>query len=190
MLDQLIQLSLTDLPLLAQSGNPITDITNTFHVEGPFLIAQILNFLLVAFILYYFAFRPVLSKVDERQRKIDDGLQYAEEMKHKLAEAEKKYNEELKRGTQEAQQAIEEAREQSKRILEKHTKEANARAEEIIQNAKKSAEREREKMVEEVRAEMVSMVVDTTSKVLRSELDDSMKRKYGEAALRELKLNN
>ena len=80
-------------PIVAQHGNPITMLAGQFGVDFPFLAAQVLNFGIVALILYQFAFKPVLATLDQRQKKISDGLQYAEEMKKRLADAEKRYEE-------------------------------------------------------------------------------------------------
>src|ERR1022692_2185317 len=88
---------LSHLLILAQAAGPaadaaahgeaasgITKITQEFGLSWPFLLAQILNFSVVAFLLWRFAFKPVLSMLDERQQKIAAGLKYAEEMKAKL----------------------------------------------------------------------------------------------------------
>jgi F-type H+-transporting ATPase subunit b len=39
-----------------------------FGIEGPFLLSQIISFCVVAFVLYRFAFKPVLATIDERQK--------------------------------------------------------------------------------------------------------------------------
>src|ERR1035438_3110942 len=74
---------LSHLLILAQAAGPaadaaahgeaasgITKITQEFGLSWPFLLAQILNFSVVAFLLWRFAFKPVLSMLDERQQKI------------------------------------------------------------------------------------------------------------------------
>src|SRR5436305_638109 len=71
----------------AEDGNAVTKITQQFGVNWPNLVAQILSFSIVAFVLWRFAFKPVLATLDERQRKIEAGLKYAEEMQAKLAAA-------------------------------------------------------------------------------------------------------
>ncbi|MGB0257169.1 MAG: hypothetical protein ACPGES_00840, partial [Coraliomargarita sp.] len=69
--------------------NKLTMITEKFGVSVPTLVAQMVNFVLVAFVLYRFAVKPIAATLDERQQKISEGLQYAEEMKTQLAEAER-----------------------------------------------------------------------------------------------------
>src|ERR1035437_5787280 len=67
-----------------EAATGITKIIQDFGISWPFFIAQVLNFSVVAFILWKFAFKPVLATLDERQRRIADGLKYADEMKAKL----------------------------------------------------------------------------------------------------------
>ena len=61
----------------AGEGSPIVVLFDKFGVELPFLIAQIINFVVVAFVLYKFAFKPVLETIEERQKKISDGLKFS-----------------------------------------------------------------------------------------------------------------
>ena len=75
----------------------VTRLMGTFGVQSELLIAQILNFCLVAYLLYRFAIKPTLKTVEERQKKIADGLQYAESMKQQLAAAENKRKKKRKR---------------------------------------------------------------------------------------------
>ena len=71
----------------AGEGSHIVVLFDKFGVELPFLIAQIINFVVVAFVLYKFAFKPVLETIEERQKKISDGLKFSEEAEAKLAES-------------------------------------------------------------------------------------------------------
>ena len=157
-----------------------------FGINAKFLVAQILNFCLVAFILYRFAFKPVLKTIEERQAKIADGLQYAEEMKSKLAESERKEAETLRQAHREAQRIVAATRENSKAILEKHTQEAVARADGILKKAEHSIGLERNKMLSEVQEEIVGLVVRTTEKVLKRDLSERDRASYSESAAREL----
>jgi len=47
----------------AQGSNPVTRIMDTFGVQGDLLVAQIINFCLVSYVLYRFAIKPVLKTV-------------------------------------------------------------------------------------------------------------------------------
>jgi len=166
--------------------NKLTMITEKFGVELPTLFAQMVNFCLVAFVLYKFAVKPIAATLDDRQRKIADGLQYAEEMKTQLAEAERERAEKIKEATLEAQRILVESREQSKQMIEHKTQEAAAQAEAIIRKASEATELQRQKMLTDVRQEVARLVVLTSSKVLSRELSATEKQTFADSAATEL----
>ena len=151
---------------VAAEDSKIVKIADKFGVSLSTLIPQMVNFCLVAMALYYFAVKPVTKALDERQQKIVDGLQYAEEMKVQLAEAERERAAKISEAAEEAQRILTEAREQSKEMIEKKTQEAAAQAEAIIRKASEATEQERQKMLSDVRKEVARLVVITSSKVL------------------------
>jgi len=140
----------------------------------------------VAFVLYRFAVKPIAATLDERQQKIADGLQYAEEMKTQLAEAERERAEKVREAAQEAQRILSEARDQSKELIEHKTQEAATQAEAVIRKASEATELERRKMLSDVRQEVARLVVATSSKVLSRELSDSEKQSFSNSAAKEL----
>lgn len=166
--------------------NKLTMITEKFGVTLPTLVAQMVNFCLVAVVLYFLAVKPVAKTLDERQQKIADGLQYAEEMKTQLAEAERERAEKIKEAAQEAQRILSDAREQSEEMIQQKTQEAAAQAESIIRKASEATELERQKMLSDVRQEVARLVVITSSKVLEKELSDADKQSYADTAANEL----
>jgi F-type H+-transporting ATPase subunit b len=171
------------------SPGAIEQVAEQFGVDWPTLIAQMVNFLLVTFVLYKFAIKPILATYDERQKKIADGLQYAEEMKAQLLEAEKERLEKIKEAVAEAQKILGDARDQSKAMLEQKIQEASAQAESLIRKAGEATELERQKMLAEVKAEVARLVVETTARVLDKELSSEDKERYSNAAAENLSSN-
>lgn len=179
-------------PILAASLDtaselgPIESVAHQFGVTWPLLIAQIVNFCLVAFLLYKFAFKPILSTMDLRQRKISDGLQYAQEMKLRLEESEKHYADAIRKASVEAQKIIQEAREAGKVHLEQSHQEAAHKTEYMLDQAQESIRIERDKMLAALRKEVTDLVVVTTERVLAKELSEQERSRFSEAAANEL----
>ena len=169
-----------------ESAHQILQIFDLFGLDIRFLVAQIVNFGIVAILLYKFAYKPVLATIEERQKKISDGLQYAEEMKAKLADAEKAHAATLRKAQQEAQTILGEARETAKLYLDKQTEAASGKSDEIIAKAKEAIDLERNKMLTEVRGEVVRLVIHTTSKVLTKDLSEDEKSRFSKSAAEEL----
>ena len=161
-------------------------IGHTFHVEPETLASQIVSFLLIFIALRYLAWGPVLKILDERRTKIADGLQYAEEMKAKLADAERRQAETLKEAALEARQITADAQKSAKEMIEKSQTDAQHKAEELIAQTRESLTLERRQMMTEVKEHAAHLVALTTAKVLSRELSDAERKRYAEQAVQEL----
>ena len=164
----------------------VTRITSQLGIEWPLLVAQALCFSIVAIILWKFAFKPVMATIDERQRRIESGLKYAEEMKAKLAQAQQDAAALLKQARQDGAKVVDEARQAAKEFLDRQQKEAMERANDMIAKAQQAIELEHRKMLDESRVEIARLVVTTTQRVLARELSEAERTRYNEAAAREI----
>jgi len=164
----------------------VTRITNEFGIRAPLLVAQIVNFTIVAFLLWKFAFKPVMATIEERQKKIDAGLNYAEEMKTKLEAAQQASQAQIREAQIKGQQIVAEAQKAAKDLSDRQQKEAVAKAGEFIAKARDAIELEKKMMLAEARSEIARLVVSTTQKVLGKELSEPERAHFNESAAREL----
>ena len=163
-------------------------IAQDFGVNWPMLIAQAVNFILVAFVIYRFGFKGILSTIKEREKQISDSLKHAEKIKLELEETQKKQKETLQEASIEAKKTVTGAQEQAKSYIESQKEDARKLAEEIIQKAKDAMTLERERVLNEAKEEIASLVVLTTSKVLQKELGDEEKARFSTAAAEQLNM--
>ena len=173
----------------AESANIVAQVAGKFGLNWKLLIAQIINFCIVTYLLYRFAFKPVLKTLDERQKKIADGLQYTEEMEQKLKDAEKQHAETIKKAAAESKEMMDAAREQAKNYTENQAQEAVAKAENMLKKAEEVIVMEKRQMLADVRKEVAELVVNTSSKVLSKELTSDERSRFGETAAKELAIN-
>jgi len=167
-------------------SDTVTKIAGDFGVTVPAVLAQVVNFSIVAAILWFVAFKPVMASIQERQEKIQAGLKYAEDMKAQLAAAQQESAGVIKTAHAEATRLIEESRRTAKEVVEKSQKEAVDRANDLIQKAQQAIELEHRKMLAETRTEIARLVVATTERVLSKHLSETDRAAYNEAAAREL----
>ncbi|MCE9587290.1 MAG: F0F1 ATP synthase subunit B [Verrucomicrobia bacterium] len=162
------------------------EILKQFGVDWPHFIAQLVLFLIVYFVLNRFAFAPLLKVLEERRKRIEEGQLNAEKIKKQLAEAELRYQEILRKANDDAQVMIEELRKSneafSQREMEKAVKESAA----IVERARHEITSERNRMVDEVKREMVSLVVKTTAQVAGKVLSPEDQKRLSEEASKEL----
>lgn len=158
------------------------EILETLGVYWPKLIAQTINFGLVVFILWRFAYKPVLALLDQRKQTIADSLAKAEQIEKDLADTENRCRQILSEANAKAQQMIEEARASADTLGARKIQDATAQAESVLRKAREAAERDRDQMMQELRGEMGRLVVETTAKVVgRSLTPDDRKRLQDEA---------
>jgi len=176
------------LALLADqaSGGQLEQVAQTFGVDWQHLIAQIVSFGIVCFVLYRFAFRPVLAILEKRRQQIAESLSNADKIKAELARTEARRQEKMAEVNAQATKMIEEARAAAKRVEEQETQKAIATAEQIMTKAREDAEREHARMLTELKREVGRLVVQTTSTVTGKILTSEDQRRLAEEAAKQL----
>ncbi|MEP6662166.1 MAG: F0F1 ATP synthase subunit B [Verrucomicrobiota bacterium] len=149
----------------AATENPIQEISRTFGFNVHHFVAQVVSFLIVAGLLYKFAYQKVLNVLEERRAEIASGLANAEKIKSELARTEASRLEILNQANTQANKLIEEARAAAARVQEIETQKAIATATDIVTKAKQAAEAEHVRMLADLKREVGRLVVDTTGKV-------------------------
>ena len=170
----------------AESSGQIEQIARTFGVDWPHLIAQMISFSIVCFLLYRFAYRPVLRMLADRRRLIAESLANADKVKAELARTETQRQEVMVQANAQATQFIEEARAAADVLLKKETKKAMATAEEIIVKAHQAAAQDHARMLAELKQEVGRLVVQTTSAVTGKILTPEDQRRLAEETAGEL----
>ena len=151
-----------------------------FGVDLPKLIFQIVNFLLLLYLLNRFLFKRVFALLDERQARISKGLEDAEAAAR---------DRELARAERDA--ALAEARKEAAEMLARANKIADDTRKEILAAAKADAEQvterareeinaEKERAMAELRAEVADLALAAAGKLVRREMDTDTQRRLVE----------
>ena len=138
---------------------------------------QIVNFLLLLYLLNRFLFKRVLRLLDERQTKISQGLEDAETAAR---------DRELARAEREA--ALAEARREAEAMVQRAAKTAEATSAEILAEAKASAEQittrareeisaEKDRALAEIRGEVADLALEAAGKLIGAEMDAPTQRR-------------
>jgi|SRR6185503_16925115 len=161
----------------------------TLHSLGiywPKLIAQMVNFGIVLFILWKFAYRPVLAMLEQRRQRVAEAMANAEKAKAELAKADADRKEILSKADQEANRLIEEARAAAAHVREQETQKAITEAAQIIAKAQQAAALEKERMLAELKREIGHLVVQTTGRVTGKVLTPGDQQRLAEETTRQL----
>ena len=156
-----------------------------FGVDLPKLLFQVINFLLLLYLLNRFLFKPVLARLDERSARISKGLEDAE-----VAARDR----ELARAEREA--AVSEARKEAADLLANANKIAADTRDEILTKAREDAEKvsqraqeeitaEKDKAMAELRTHVADLALEAATKLIRSDMNATTQRRLVEEFLAE-----
>jgi len=169
-----------------EAAGPVQTIARQFGVDWWKFISQVISFSIVVFVLQKYAYRPILEVLEQRRRKIEEGLANAERIKVQLAEARQQSEDVITQANVAATKLIEEARSAAKSLQERESQRAIAEAEGIIAKARAATQAEHQKMLGDLKREVGRLVIDTTSKVTGKVLTGADQKRLAEAATREL----
>ena len=130
------------------------------------LIAQILNFLVLVFVLAKFVYKPVLGIMEERKNKIASDLETAEKAKNDAEAVKAEYAAKLADARQEAQAIIENARKTAQAAHDKIMADTKAEQEQYVAAQKEIIATEKKKAMDEVRAQVISLSMIAAGKIV------------------------
>jgi len=172
--------------LATESGGQVQRIAQTFGVDWPHLIAQIISFSIVCFLLQRFAYKPVLKMLEDRRRQIEEGIANAKKIADHLAQAEKRREELLTQTNDQITKLIEEARASAAKVKDEETQKAIAAAEQILAKAREAAQQDYSRMLADLKRELGRLVVQATTNVTGKILTPEDQRRLDEETAAQL----
>ena len=135
------------------------------------LLGQMISFAILIWFTVKFIWPPLMNAIEERQRKIAEGLAAADNAQKNLAQAEERANDELKAARSKANEIIDQAHARANQIVEA------AKAEAIAEGARQKAmaeadiEAAQNRAREDLRKQVSALAVTGAEKLLRREID-------------------
>jgi F-type H+-transporting ATPase subunit b len=130
----------------------------------------LLVFLIVFFLLKKFAWKPILSALDKREKTIADSLETAERVKKEMAQMKNENEELMAKAREERSQMLKEARETKDRIVNEAKDQAKDAANKIVAEAQQQINAQKMAALTDVKNQVGKLVIEVTEKVLRKEL--------------------
>lgn len=155
-------------------------------IDWKLLAAQAVNFLVLLWLLKRFAYRPILSYLDERAKKIEQGLADAEAARTKLQSSLAEEKEILAAAREEARAIVSLAEATGKRRDADMLAQTKSKIEAMIAEADMRLSEKQSALLHEAKQELVGIVLLATEKVLREKLDAAVDTKLVERTLQEV----
>ena len=141
-------------------------------------IVMLLQFVLLAFVLYKLLYKPYLNMTAKRQNQIKEELEKADEIKAQAHEMREKANKELEEAKQQSEKIIENAHKSADRYSREEKEKAKDQVERMISSASEEIENMKKEAREDLKRETVNLAVLMASKILEKQLDQQTQREY------------
>jgi len=154
-------------------------------INLPLLVAFVINFLILFGLLTFVLYKPVLKVLDERQAKIKESMDQAEQIKEQTARSEEQIKAHLETARKEGQAIIAQATQIGERLKEEAKEGARKEAETLIAKAQAEMQQDRDKTIDELRKEFADIAILAAGKVINETLDKEKHRKLIDEVLKE-----
>jgi F-type H+-transporting ATPase subunit b len=141
-----------------------------------YLVSQIVNFTLLAVLLYFVAYKPILRMLDERSARIKKGLEDAEQASRRAAEIEQEFEQRMTEARKEGQEIIAQATQMSEKARQEILDTAREEARAQIDKAREEIGRERDLAMAELRQQVADLSLAISEKVIGKTLDEQRQR--------------
>ena len=135
------------------------------------LLAQLAVFFILAWFTMTFVWPPITKALDERAKKIADGLSAADKAKAELTLANKRVEEQLAAASTDAGQRLADAERLAQQLIEEAKTRASEEGAKIIAAAKAEAEQEAMKAREVLRDQVAALAVKGAEQILKREVN-------------------
>ena len=152
------------------------ELLENLGINGKMLLAQIVNFFILLYVLKRFAYGPILKMLEERSEKIEKGISDSEKAQKKLTEIEEKERKVLAKAKIEAQGIIAKSEEVAERNKKEILEDARIKAEKIMTDTESKIDEERGRMLGEVKKEVAELVMLATEKIVGEKANNEKDR--------------
>lgn len=135
--------------------------------------AQIVNFIILLFILGQFAYKPLMKVLDERGSRIANDLETAEKTRTEAEELKAQYSKQLAEARQEAAAIVDKATKTGQKVHDDFVAQAQAEKEQMVAAAKQNIENEKQQALSDVRTQVITLATEIAGRVVSQKLDSA-----------------
>ena len=136
-------------------------------------LANLVNFLIIFYLLKRFVWGGIKKTLDARQTKIEKGLEDAQAAETSRLEAKQAYEARVEEAEQEAFAIVSDAHDQGRNIVGDSQEKARLSSDAIVEQGRNQVDQERQEMRTALRAETAALIVDGVERVLKEKIDIS-----------------
>lgn len=163
------------------------EIIKNFGLDPVLLAAQIVNFLIILYVLRRFLYKPVFDLLKKRENTIKEGLEKTEEARKYLEKALEEEKEILKKAQTQALKLINEAKTEAAEILRTTEESSKKQAEKLVSQAKEQISEETREAEKHLAKNISLLAIEFLQKTVGEFFDEKQQEEIMSKAIRKLK---
>ena len=163
--------SLSVIAMASESGGSLID------VNPGVVFWTVVTFLILMYVLKKFAWKPILTALDQRETAIRESLEKAERAKEEAQKILDRNQANLAKAEDESRQIINQSRIYAEKLKDQIIQESKDQAKKLIEDAGTEIERKKDAAFDELKNQVAEIAVQAAEKILRENLDKEAQKK-------------
>lgn len=159
------------------------NVAETLGLNWRDFIWHTINFIVLIFLLSRFLYKPIVAMLDERQRRVQESMERAEQVRLAAERAAQERETQLGETRRQIQEMLAQATQTAERIQADARERAQQEAQRLVERAQQEAEAERAQSMADLRREVAGLAVMAAERVISRSLDDPAHRQLVEEFL-------
>ncbi len=176
-----------EAPEATESAEQSGGVLESLGINGQLFAFQLVNFILVAAILWFLILKPLTKKMAERKKIIDESLDNVKKIEANLAKSNEDYQKKLDEAKAEANKILDKVAADGKRLTESAKEQAKKEIEILAGQAKAKIKEERDEMIGVIKKDAADLVATALEKILKEKVDNKKDKELIEEALKTVK---
>ncbi|KKQ40595.1 MAG: ATP synthase subunit b [Candidatus Magasanikbacteria bacterium GW2011_GWA2_37_8] len=156
-------------------------------LNGTLFVFQLINFAIVAAVIWFLILKPLTSKMAERQKMIDESIDNAKKIQENLSRGERDYQSKIDQAKVDANKIIEKAGTEAGELTNTMKEKAKEEITTLVDQAKRHINVERDEVMANIKSETGNLIIAAVEKILNEKLDDKKDKNLIEDTLKNLK---
>ena len=150
----------------------------TFHIDWRLMLAQLINFGVVVFVVWHFFLRKLMKTMGDRSATIEQSLEQAKQIEAEVQRTQEQSDKTIVEAKRQAAAILHQADEQARTRQEKIAQETQDKVKTLVTQAKEQIEQQKHSMLEQVKEELADVVAQAAGKILAKKLDSAEDKKF------------
>lgn len=155
-------------------------------IDWRMLIAQMINFGILLFILHRYVYRPLIAMLEKREAMIEKSVNDARAVEERLKSAEAGYEEVMTKARTQAAELLDTAEKTAEQRRAQAIEKTKEDVRQIVEQTRAMLRTEKTQMIEEIRHDVVTLVVSATKSILADVTTPKISEELAEKAIHEV----